>query len=55
VIAPAISVLSAVEGLEMGTPALHPFIVPLALGILVALSRYGDTVAALVGIVINTS
>ncbi len=36
-ITPAISVLSAVEGLEMGTPVLHPFIVPLALGILVGL------------------
>ncbi|MBW8307958.1 MAG: potassium transporter Kup [Thiobacillus sp.] len=36
-ITPAISVLSAVEGLEIGAPALHPFIVPLALGILVGL------------------
>ncbi|WP_018078468.1 potassium transporter Kup [Thiobacillus denitrificans] len=36
-ITPAISVLSAVEGLEMGAPVLHPFIVPLALGILVGL------------------
>ncbi len=36
-ITPAISVLSAVEGLEMGAPALHPFIVPLALGILAGL------------------
>ena len=36
-ITPAISVLSAIEGLEMGAPALHPFIVPLALGILVGL------------------
>jgi len=36
-ITPAISVLSAVEGLEMGAPALHSFIVPLALGILVGL------------------
>ena len=36
-ITPAISVLSAVEGLEVGTPLLHPFIVPLALGILVGL------------------
>ena len=36
-ITPAISVLSAVEGLEMGAPALHPFILPLALGILVGL------------------
>ncbi|AAZ98018.1 potassium uptake protein [Thiobacillus denitrificans ATCC 25259] len=36
-ITPAISVLSAVEGLEIGAPALHPFILPLALGILVGL------------------
>ncbi len=36
-ITPAISVLSAVEGLEMGAPVLHPFIVPLALGILLGL------------------
>jgi KUP system potassium uptake protein len=36
-ITPAISVLSAVEGLEMGAPALHPLVVPLALGILIGL------------------
>ena len=45
-ITPAISVLSAIEGLEMGAPALHPFIVPLALGILVGLfviQRHGTT------------
>jgi len=36
-ITPAISVLSAVEGLEIGTAALHRFIVPLALGILTGL------------------
>ncbi|MFN3752039.1 MAG: potassium transporter Kup [Thiobacillus sp.] len=43
-ITPAISVLSAVEGLEMGASALHPFIVPLALGILVwlfAIQQHG--------------
>ena len=33
-ITPAISVLSAIEGLEVGAPVLHPFILPLALGIL---------------------
>lgn len=37
VITPAISVLSAVEGLELVTPAIHPFIVPLAIAVLVAL------------------
>jgi KUP system potassium uptake protein len=36
-ITPAISVLSAVEGLEVATPALDAYVVPIALGILVAL------------------
>ena len=36
-ITPAISVLSAVEGLEIVTPALHPFIVPVTLVIIVVL------------------
>ncbi|MCX7164905.1 MAG: potassium transporter Kup [Rhodocyclales bacterium] len=52
-ITPAISVLSAIEGLEMGAPALHPFIVPLALGILIGLfviQRHGtDTIGKLFG------
>src|SRR5271163_3144263 len=34
---PAISVLSAVEGLKVATPDLQPLVVPLALGVLVAL------------------
>lgn len=37
IITPAISVLSAVEGLEVAAPALKPVIVPLALGILMGL------------------
>ncbi|MFN8608334.1 MAG: potassium transporter Kup [Vulcanimicrobiota bacterium] len=37
IITPAISVLSAVEGLELITPAFQPYIVPLTLTILVAL------------------
>lgn len=37
VITPAISVLSAIEGLEVATPALKPFVVPITLGVLVAL------------------
>lgn len=44
VITPAISVLSAVEGLEIVTPALEPYVVPITLGILVALfsvQRFG--------------
>ncbi|MCC7217908.1 MAG: potassium transporter Kup [Burkholderiales bacterium] len=36
-ITPAISVLSAVEGLEVMTPALHPFVVPVTVVILVGL------------------
>jgi KUP system potassium uptake protein len=37
IITPAISVLSAVEGLEVATPALQPYVVPITLGILVGL------------------
>lgn len=37
VITPAISVLSAVEGIEIAAPALHRFIIPISLVILVAL------------------
>ena len=37
VLTPAISVLSAVEGLELVTPAFKPFIVPLSLVIIVGL------------------
>src|SRR5512143_1849653 len=36
-ITPAISVLSAVEGLEIVTPAMHPFIVGVTLAIIVGL------------------
>ena len=37
VVTPAISVLSAVEGLELITPAFSPYVLPIALGILIAL------------------
>jgi KUP system potassium uptake protein len=37
VITPAISVLSAVEGLEVATPALKPYVVPLTLIVLIVL------------------
>lgn len=37
VITPAISVLSAVEGLRVAAPALDPFVVPLTIGIIVGL------------------
>lgn len=36
-ITPAISVLGAVEGLEVAAPALHPYVVPVAAGILIGL------------------
>jgi KUP system potassium uptake protein len=36
-ITPAISVLSAVEGLEVATPAFRPFVIPIALVVLVGL------------------
>ena len=37
VITPAISVLSAIEGLDEATPALRPYVIPLTLAVLVAL------------------
>jgi KUP system potassium uptake protein len=36
-ITPAISVLSAVEGLQVAAPALHPFVLPVAVGVLLGL------------------
>jgi len=47
VLTPAISVLSAVEGLEIGTSAFKPFVVPISAGILIALfliEKYGTSV-----------
>ncbi|WP_194724752.1 potassium transporter Kup [Noviherbaspirillum malthae] len=37
VITPAISVLSAIEGLEVATPALEPYVIPITLAVLVGL------------------
>jgi KUP system potassium uptake protein len=37
IITPAISVLGAIEGLEVATPALKPFVVPITVGIIGAL------------------
>ena len=50
VLTPAISVLSAVEGLEVGTTAFHPYIVPLATGILVGLFLIQKHGTGLVGL-----
>ncbi|UJW82067.1 potassium transporter Kup [Hydrogenophaga sp. SL48] len=47
VITPAISVLGAMEGLELVTPALKPYVVPITLAILVGLffmQRFGTAV-----------
>ena len=44
VITPAISVLSAVEGIEVAAPSLHRYVIPLTLGVLTALfvfQRFG--------------
>jgi KUP system potassium uptake protein len=49
-ITPAISVLSAVEGMEFVVPALHAYILPITLGILIALfavQRWGTASVAL--------
>jgi KUP system potassium uptake protein len=47
VITPAISVLSAVEGMEVVTPVLKPYVLPISLGVLVGLfmmQRHGTGV-----------
>lgn len=55
IITPAISVLSAVEGLKVATPALKPYVLPLTILILVILYTFqfkgtgGITVAEKVG------
>ena len=53
VLTPAISVLSAVEGLEVGTEAFKPYVVPIAVGVLAALfalqSRGTETIGTLFG------
>ncbi|MEX2648518.1 MAG: potassium transporter Kup [Alphaproteobacteria bacterium] len=51
VITPAISVLSAVEGLEVAAPRLAPFVVPIAAGILTALFAFQSQGTARVGVV----
>jgi KUP system potassium uptake protein len=53
VITPALSVLSAIEGVDVATPALHAYVVPLTVAILIVLfafqSRGTAKVAALFG------
>ena len=49
VLTPAISVLSAVEGLEVGTSAFRPYVVPIAVGVLLALFAFQSRGTATVG------
>ena len=49
VLTPAISVLSAVEGLEVGTTALKPYVLPVAVGVLFALFAFQRSGTAVVG------
>ncbi|MGE5240345.1 MAG: potassium transporter Kup [Bacteroidota bacterium] len=49
VLTPAISVLSAVEGLEVGTSVLHPYIIPITVIVLVTLFAFQRHGTAVVG------
>lgn len=49
-ITPAISVLSAMEGLEIGTTAFKPYIVPLTLGVLAILFSFQKYGTARIGV-----
>lgn len=49
VITPAISVLSAVEGLEIATPALKPYVIPITLIVLIGLFMFQRKGTASVG------
>jgi KUP system potassium uptake protein len=51
IITPAISVLSAVEGLKLITPALEPYVLPISLAILVALFAVQSRGTAAVAVV----
>ncbi len=50
-ITPAISVLSAVEGLELATPGLKPFVLPITITILVLLFRFQKRGSSRIGAV----
>ncbi len=49
VLTPAISVLSAVEGLQVGTSAFKPYVVPIAVVVIVALFAFQSRGTAVVG------
>jgi len=50
-ITPAISVLSAIEGLEVATPVFRPYVIPITIGILVGLFAFQKRGTAGVGAV----
>ncbi len=50
-ITPAISVLSAIEGLNIATPAFQPYVVPITVGILIALFLLQQRGTAAIGAV----
>jgi KUP system potassium uptake protein len=49
VLTPAVTVLSAVEGLEVGTPMFKPYVVPIAVGVIVGLFVFQARGTAAVG------
>jgi KUP system potassium uptake protein len=49
VLTPAISVLSAVEGLEVGTSAFKPYVVPIAVLVIIGLFSFQSSGTAVVG------
>ncbi len=48
-ITPAISVLSAIEGLEVVTPVLHPFVIPITVAVLIGLFLLQQSGTARIG------
>jgi KUP system potassium uptake protein len=50
VITPAISVMSAIEGLHVATPALDPYVLPLSVGVLIGLFAVQNRGTASVGV-----
>jgi KUP system potassium uptake protein len=50
-ITPAISVLSAIEGLKVATPAFEPFVVPITVGILIGLFAVQRRGTAAIGLI----
>ena len=46
-ITPAISVLSAIEGVQIATPALKPYVVPVAAGVLIVIDSDAHRTATL--------